>query len=103
MTTDREIVSLREYFEERIRAHEDRDQERWRQHEQVHVREREQLQLASRIQDERLKHMNEFREQISKERTKYVTRSEAMWAFGTAIVLAGVIGGMITRIVITFL
>jgi|GEM_PF-4928713 len=58
----------------------------------------EKTQAASeKATDHRLFQMNELRDQIESERGTYVTRAEAMWAFGALLTVAGVVMALSRR------
>ncbi len=78
--TPEPVVPLREYVETLMREREKFLQMRFEYAEQA-------LQLATKTLDERLSHMNEFRNQVLEERAKYVTRAELLAAMSTGAAL----------------
>ncbi len=69
---DGEDISFKEHFEEKLTSIENLESERWRAHREVHEMGQLALDAAVRALDVRLESMNEFRAQISQERSNFL-------------------------------
>jgi hypothetical protein len=67
-----EEISLKEHFEQIIKAEVKLEDERWKAHYAVHLAEAEEKKAALATMSIRLEGMNEFRAQMAKEREQYL-------------------------------
>jgi len=74
MTNDE--ISLREYFTKWIETLEQKIGDRWLAHEETHKLLKEALDLAMVMLNEKLREMNNFREQQNQERGEFLPRIE---------------------------
>jgi hypothetical protein len=65
-------VSLREFFETRLRALEKLQDERWNSHEEIHKMGQQALDTALLRSDDKFESVNKFREQVLEERTAFL-------------------------------
>ena len=65
-------VPFREYIDNRLRALEQRFDERWRAHEEIHTMGQRALDTALLRSDDKFESVNRFREQILEERTAFL-------------------------------
>lgn len=67
-------VSFREYIDNRIKALEDLQEERWKAHEDIHKMGQRALDTALLRSDDKFESVNNFREQVLQERTDFLRR-----------------------------
>jgi hypothetical protein len=65
-------VSFREYIDNRFKAIEQRFEERWKAHEEIHAMGQRALDTALLRSDDKFESVNKFREQILQERTAFL-------------------------------
>jgi hypothetical protein len=71
-TRDENNVPFREYIDNRLKALEQRFEERWKAHEEIHAMGQRALDTALLRSDDKFESVNNFREQVLQERVDFL-------------------------------